>query len=127
MELSGKTVLIVDDEPDLRDLLALGFSDFGCKTIEANSGTEGFEVVKSQHVDVVLSDVRMPGGSGIDLLDSIQEWKAGQKTHPLVFFMTGYADINEAQAIEKGASGLFHKPFRIDNIIEFVSQQIKKI
>ncbi len=57
----GKTVLIVDDEAELREILANEFADHGAEVIVASDGTEAFQKTAQKHVDLILSDIRMPG------------------------------------------------------------------
>ena len=100
-------VLIVDDEPDLRDIVVFELQEAGFKTDVAASGDEAFEKLSRQHYDAVVTDVRMPHGTGIELLDKIK--KSG-KPMPVVFFMTGFADISLDDAYERGAHAIFTKP-----------------
>ena len=66
------TILIVDDEIDLRDSIAFDYKRKGFNVLVASSGNEAFEIVKKNKVNVVLSDVRMPDGDGIELLYNIK-------------------------------------------------------
>jgi DNA-binding response OmpR family regulator len=121
--LPGITVLVVDDEPDLRDLLAYEFEEMGCTVLQAESGRDGARVYDSNKIDVVVSDIRMPGGSGLDLLDHVRDNAKG--TMPPFFLITGFADVSEEQALEKGARRLFHKPFDIDEIMDAVRASVQ--
>jgi len=120
--MQGVTVLVVDDEPDLRDLLAYEFEEMGCTVIQAESGRDGARVFDSKTIDVVVSDIRMPGGSGLDLLDHVRNHING--VMPPFFLITGFADVSEEQAMEKGARRLFHKPFDIDEIMNAVKNAV---
>ncbi len=111
------TLLIVDDEVDLREVLAFSFKRAGFKVLEASNGVEAFEIVKSQKVDLVVSDIQMPGGNGVELLDNIRT-----KHHelPVLLFLTGFADITVEDAYNKGAEALFSKPFDFKVILSTV-------
>lgn len=121
-DFKGMTVLVVDDEPDLRDLLAYEFEEIGFNVIQAESGRDGAAVFDSNSINVIISDIRMPGGSGLDLLDHVRE--NSKKKMPPFFLITGFADVSEEQAIAKGARCLFHKPFDIDEIMNAVRSAI---
>lgn len=105
--LKGKKILIVDDEPDLRDLLAEEFLHHGCEILEAANGQLALDCILKNKIDVVISDVRMPDMDGTLLLEKIREL---DPVKPFVFLLTGYADIDVKEAIEKGARALFLKP-----------------
>ncbi len=103
----GAKLLIVDDDPDLRSTLILEFKKRGCTIFEAGSGHEAIDVIRNHAIDLVLSDVRMPNGNGVELLENIR------KIHPkipAVLLLTGFADLTQEEAIRKGASDLIEKP-----------------
>ncbi len=101
-------LLIVDDEVDLRDALAFDFKRKGYQVLTASNGVEAFSVVKQQSIDVVISDIRMPGGDGIELLSKIKDHNLNL---PVVIFMTAYSDIGIEEAYDRGAEFIFSKPF----------------
>ncbi len=102
------TLLIVDDEKDLRSAIVFDFKRKGFQVLEAENGKQAFDIVQSQKVDVVISDVQMPGGNGIELLDKIKEYNSAI---PVVMFITGFADITLEDAYDKGVEAVFSKPF----------------
>lgn len=101
-------ILIVDDEADLRDAIAFDFKRKKYQVLTAANGVEAFNIVKQQPVDVVISDIRMPGGDGIELLSNI---KSHNLNLPVVIFMTAYSDIGIDEAYDRGAEFIFSKPF----------------
>ena len=102
------TILIVDDEAGLRKAISFDFKRRGFNVLEASSGNEAFKIFETQKVDVILSDVRMPSGDGVELLDRI---KGVNPTLPVVMFITGFADLSLEDAYDKGADAVFSKPF----------------
>ena len=112
--LDGKKLLIVDDEPDLREMLEFEFEMSGASVTTAANGREAFEKVKSGNFDLVISDIRMPGGDGVELIQRMQ--RDSVKT-PLIF-ISGFADIQVDEAYELGASGYFAKPFVLQDIVK---------
>jgi DNA-binding response OmpR family regulator len=109
-------ILVVDDEPDLRELLADEFEYAGHTPFMASNGKEAYDLCNNEEFDAVISDVRMPGGDGIELLERLTS-KDGA---PLVFLVTGYADITKDKALEKGATNLLTKPYDIIELCEAV-------
>lgn len=101
-------VLVVDDDDDLREAVAQDFARKGYAVRTAAGGDEAFRVVQQAPVDLVLSDLRMPAGDGLHLLEQITSLDAPR---PAVILMTGFADLNSEQARALGAVALVGKPF----------------
>lgn len=108
MELKNTTVLVVDDDEMLREVIVYELSRHHLKTMEASNGTEAFQVVKNSKIDIVISDIKMPGGDGIELLKNIREM---DPRIPVLIFMTGFSRILPKDAIALGARKVFEKPF----------------
>jgi DNA-binding response OmpR family regulator len=106
-------VLIVDDEPDLREILVEEFESYGYAVTETGSGQAAKEILKREPIDLVVSDMRMPGMGGIDLL----KWIRSLAKPPAVIFISGYTELSEREFIEMGASALFLKPFKLKEVL----------
>ncbi|MBI5905816.1 MAG: sigma-54-dependent Fis family transcriptional regulator [Deltaproteobacteria bacterium] len=118
-----KRVLVVDDEPAIVTLLSTILQDKGWTVTEARSGTEGIEKLESGQFDLILTDLMMPGESGLDLL------RASKEIHPdvEVILMTGYATADTA--IEAMRSGAFHylvKPLRADDVVNLAEKAFEQ-
>jgi CheY-like chemotaxis protein len=109
----GKLVMIVDDEPDLREILKDEFSMMGADTVEAANGREAAEVLAQKNIDFIVSDIRMPGGDGVSLLKVA---KAKNPIKPAMVLITGFADINPSEAYSIGAEGFVTKPFDLESL-----------
>lgn len=83
--------------------------------LEADNGITALALVKSRRVNLVLSDIRMPGGDGITLLEQL---RATVPDFPAVIFMTGFADISETECIARGAKRVIAKPFNRQLMME---------
>ncbi len=101
-------ILIVDDEPALRKAMIFDFKRKGFQVYEASNGRQAYDIVFREKVDIVLSDVRMPDGDGVELLERI---KGNETASSVVMFITGFADLTWAEAYNKGAEAIFSKPF----------------
>ncbi len=119
-KLEGIKVLVVDDEEDLREILSEDFANVGATVFTAKNGREAFEIVKRESPEVVLSDVRMPGGDGVELLKQIRT--LSQTPPPYVFLLTGFADIQADETIALGGQGLVAKPFNLRQLRERIIQ-----
>ena len=105
--LKQLNVLVVDDEVEMRRALIFDFKRRGCVVFEAANGSAAFEIVRTNKIDIVISDVRMPNGDGISLLKKIRELDPGI---PIVLLATGFADLTESEARGMGANALLEKP-----------------
>jgi CheY-like chemotaxis protein len=120
----GKKILVVDDEPDLREITAFEFEHKGAQVVTAEGGYEALEIVKTGGIDLIVSDVRMPEGSGEELLDSLNgENLLGSSP---IILVTGFADISREEALRKGALELFYKPVKWVDVIEFAKDVLVK-
>lgn len=116
-DLNGKTLLIVDDEPDLREVLALQFENFGLNITEAGNGAEALDIVARGGVDAILSDVRMPTMDGGTFLNNLRQSHGNDIG---LVLLTGYSDMPEHEAYARGASGLVKKPYDRDQLASTV-------
>ena len=115
----GETVLVVDDEPAVRALMAEVLADQGYRVLEADSGAVALQILQTrQHVDLLVSDVGLPGGmNGRQLADAARSLRPGLK----VLFVTGYAE-NAALGGSRLDPGMhvLTKPFSIPALGERV-------
>lgn len=114
----NKHILVVDDEPLLREAIIFDIKKRGGIVFEAENGTQALQVVKNNPIDMVISDIRMPNGDGIELLVNIRHF---HETKPLVLLVTGYADFSEAEALRKGAYALMDKPIDRKKMLELIT------
>lgn len=115
--LKGKTLLVVDDEHDLRDIVASEFDFLGATVFQAENITSAQKILADNKIDLIVSDIRMPGGTGVDLLEIV---KSKGVDAPPVILVTGFADITVENAFAKGAEALISKPFKLDDLIKVV-------
>lgn len=110
-----KRILVVDDEPDILELLSEELQFEGFETIEASSGNEAIEKLQSNIVDAIVSDYKMPNGNGKVLLDFV---KNDYNSHPLFYFVSGQADMSFEDALNEGVNKFFYKPFDLEELID---------
>ena len=102
------TILVVDDEEMLREVIASAFRRRGYRVRTAPSGNAAFDSVVREPVDVVVTDVRMPDGSGVDLLRNLKELDVRL---PVIIFVTAYSDLPVERAYDMGVEAVLSKPF----------------
>ncbi len=115
MDMLGKSILVVDDELDLREIIASEFEFQKASVFQAENVAAAIKILEDNRIDLVISDIRMPGATGIDLLDMV---KAKNISIPPVILITGFADITLEDAFNRGAEALINKPFKLDDLVE---------
>ena len=118
----AKSVLVVDDNPDVREMAAAFLSSLGYLTAEAESGEAALEMLKAAPVDLVFSDIIMPGGmNGLQLIEQVRQ------LYPDIAILaaTGYSE----NALERPPSArdlhILPKPFKLDDLADQVAKLTK--
>ncbi len=109
------TLVVADDEPMMRHLLSQTLGSQGFNVLLAENGTQAFDLINANQVTLVLTDINMPKGNGLKLVEDL---KASQHKNIPVILMTGDTDqFNESQL--RGATVL-RKPFRRRELVELI-------
>jgi DNA-binding response OmpR family regulator len=116
------SILIVDDEQDLCESLAYVLEDLGFVTSTANTTAQAYHQIMNQKIDIVLSDVRMPGENGVEMIRRVRKQKA---LEPLFILMTGFTDITEKEALAAGAEVMLRKPVKLEQL-QLLLERIRK-
>jgi len=108
-----QSVLIIDDDEMILELIAKGFKMYGLKVFKADNGIEGWKIFEKEHIDIVLTDVRMPGLNGIELSLRIRN----QSPYTIIAVMTGGNDDVVTELLNDGTVNyLFTKPFALSYV-----------
>jgi putative nucleotidyltransferase with HDIG domain len=111
--LAGRHVLVVDDERAIAALVVRQLERAGATCVAAHSGSEGLELLAAGGFDLLVTDVQMPGASGLDLLEAAQRLP----DPPAVIILAAPGDVAGAVgALERGADGYVVKPFRPEQV-----------
>lgn len=114
-------ILVVDDEPRIREACKLVLEECGYEVSLASSGVQAIEGISSEHYDIILLDLMMPEMSGFDALVKIKALDPGT----VVIVITGYATLEHSvEAMKKGAFDFIPKPFTPDHLRVTVSKAI---
>jgi response regulator RpfG family c-di-GMP phosphodiesterase len=117
------TCLLVDDEPRLRQVLALLMRGEGFRCLEASNGAEALEILAKEPVTLLMSDIQMPTMGGIELLGRVK----AEYPDVAIVMITGNADVQTAvQALGLGAMDYIVKPFQLDEVRARVGQALDK-
>ncbi len=123
--LTGKKILVVDDEDLLREILVEDLSSAGATVLDAANGTIAFDLLQKENFDAVVTDIRMPGGNGIKLIKNIKSHF--EKNAPKVFVCSGYNDmtLDETQALSVAYT--FNKPFDRESFIKTIAEYLNQL
>jgi CheY-like chemotaxis protein len=118
-----KSILVIDDNEDVRSIVTTVLRNFGFAVREASSGESGIRMVLEEKPDLIISDVRMPGMDGHHLLSAIREL---QSTAAIPFIMmTGSGSRDDfRRGMVSGADDYLQKPFTPDELIETVLSRL---
>jgi two-component system response regulator PilR (NtrC family) len=121
--LPAARVLVVDDQRSMRELLSIVLTREGYEVLLAESGTEAVRMLERQPVDLLISDLRMPDMSGVDVL------RVGKQVDPelAAIVITAYASTETAvEAMRLGASDYLTKPFDVDELKLLVRHTLER-
>ena len=119
------TILLVDDDPQLRTMFALSLRRAGYHVIEAASGSEGLVLARKHLPDLILTDIHMPGGDGATLLLDIR--KDPELRSKQVVLMTGRPDlVTPRKGMEEGADDFLVKPVSMDGLLNTVKARFSR-
>ncbi len=117
-------VLVVDDEDVVVSLVRDALEDEGVDVEGALSGRDALACIEHHPCDLIITDIRMPGMDGIELVSRVRE----RYPDVAVIFMTGYANLNSAKdAIKQGASDYIMKPFELNEIRQAVRKALDSL
>ena len=116
------TMLVVDDEPDLTDMLQAYMSKQGFHVICNGNTAQARETIQSQSVDIMILDINMPGESGLDLLRSLQP----DYTFPIILLTANTDIIDRVVGLELGADDYLGKPFDLRELLARVRSVLRR-
>ena len=117
-----KTILIIDDEKTIRWSLAEAIAATGYETVDAETAADGIAKFREASPDLVLLDMKLPDGSGLDVLRMV---KSEDPTVPVVM-MTAYAEVETAvEAMKLGAYDFVAKPYSVDKLRVTISNALE--
>ncbi len=121
-ELAGKTILIVDDDPDIIESVEGALEDLGPTIVKARDGKEAVSQADACQPDVVILDQMMPGANGLVVLEHLRAGKAPDEP-PHVIMVTGNEGArHEMFATSLGAKAYLRKPFKLSKLLNLVKE-----
>jgi two-component system KDP operon response regulator KdpE len=120
--MNSATVLVVDDEPQIRRVLRTTLSSHGYAVVEARTGDEALEQIRNEHVDLILLDVNMPGRSGLETCREIR----GTSDVPIIMLTVRNTERDKVQALDAGADDYVVKPFGSEELMARIRAGLRR-
>ncbi len=126
MENSKKQILIIEDEPDIQELLSFNLDNNGYKVYTASNGEKGLEVARKEHPDLILLDLMLPGINGLDVCRII---KSDQDTSGISIIMLTALGQEEdiIKGLETGADDYVTKPFSFQVLEARIKSVLRRV
>ncbi|MBI9078942.1 MAG: response regulator [Pseudodesulfovibrio sp.] len=120
----NETVLLVDDEAGIRNVLSIAIADAGYTVITAENGAEALDILGNNTINLIVADIRMPGIDGLELLQRIKmSWPDSE-----VIMITGHGDVGSAiESLRRGAADFITKPIHEDALEVALYRALEKI
>lgn len=119
--LNQKKILVVDDEELLREIISEELSYYGAIVDNAENGKAALPLLQQNKYDALITDVRMPGGNGVELIKNITSLNIRP---PVIFICSGFNDLNADDLINLNIAYHFTKPFDREEFIKIITNYL---
>jgi two-component system KDP operon response regulator KdpE len=120
--MPDQTILIVDDEPQIRRVMRTTLSSHDYPVIEAKSGEEALDLIRTEHADLIILDVNLPGISG---LETCREIRASSDV-PIIMLTVRNSERDKVQALDAGADDYVVKPFGVEELMARIRAALRR-
>lgn len=120
--MNDATILIVDDEPQIRKMLTITLQSNGYRAVEAETGKQALQLVASHPPDLILLDLGLPDQHGQDVLRHLREWYA----NPIIILSVQTSEAEIVAALDNGANDYLVKPFRTGELLARIRSALRK-
>lgn len=120
-----QTILVVDDEEDLLDLIEYNLKQEGFDVIKAENGVEGIEMARKHHPDLMLLDIMMPKMDGLEVVERIRDDR-NLKKMPIIFLTARGDEKTEVQGLDKGGDDYITKPISTTKLISRIQAVLRR-
>ena len=123
--MSKQTILVVDDETDLLDLIEYNLHKEGFKVLKAENGEEGIKVAKEHRPDLILLDIMMPKMDGLEAVEIMRKDEDLQKT-PIIFLTARSDEKTEIDGLNKGGDDYITKPISTTKLVSRIKAVLRR-
>jgi two-component system KDP operon response regulator KdpE len=120
--MPDQTILIVDDEPQIRRVMLTTLSSHGYTVVEAKSGEEALDLIRADRPDLIILDVNLPGISG---LETCREIRASSEV-PIIMLTVRNRERDKVQALDAGADDYVVKPFGVEELMARIRAALRR-
>ena len=114
-------IMIIEDDEEMRSLMKDFFEEEGFETDSASNGVDGLRILSKDHFDLVITDIRMPGLTGLDILPRIRRLKP--ETPIIVITAYGSNDVRR-RSLERGATTYLEKPIHLSKLRTVIREMV---
>ncbi len=120
--IQNRTILLIDDEPQIRRVLSASLCAQAAEVLDAPSGEEALELLREKTVDLILLDLNMPGMGGLEACRAIRNgWDV-----PIIVLSVRDSDADKVQALDAGADDYVCKPFSFDELMARIRAALRR-
>jgi two-component system, OmpR family, KDP operon response regulator KdpE len=120
--IENRTILLIDDEPQIRRVLRATLAAQGAKVLDVQNGEEALELLREQTVDLILLDMNMPGLGGLETCRAVRNgWDV-----PIIIVSVRDSDRDKVEALDAGADDFVSKPFSIDELMARIRAALRR-
>ena len=120
--IENRTILLIDDEPQIRRVLRTSLAAQGAKVLDVQSGEEALELLREETVDLILLDMNMPGMGGLDTCRAIRNgWDV-----PIIIVSVRDSDKDKVETLDAGADDFVTKPFSFDELMARIRAALRR-
>lgn len=123
--MSKQTILVVDDEQDILDLIEYNLKKEGFNVLKAENGEQGIQIAKEHNPDLVLLDIMMPKMDGIETVELIRS-DEGLKRTPVIFLTARSDEKTEIESLNKGGDDFITKPISTTKLVSRIKAVIRR-
>ncbi|ERI93621.1 response regulator receiver domain protein [Clostridiales bacterium oral taxon 876 str. F0540] len=120
--MDKETILVVDDEKEIRDLIGIYLDNDGYKVIKASNGLEALNILEKEDVDLIILDIMMPNMDGMEACMKIRQ----DKNMPIIMLSAKSEDMDKIMGLTTGADDYVTKPFNPLELLARVKSQLRR-
>src|SRR5699024_6666321 len=120
--MSKETILVIDDEKEIRDLISIYLKNEGYNVIQASNGEEGLDMLKDNQVHLIVLDIMMPKINGIDMCIKVRE----TAEMPIIMLSAKSQDMDKIKGLTTGADDYMTKPFNPLELVARIKSQLRR-
>lgn len=121
----NRTILVVDDEQDILDLIEYNLQKEGFNVLKAENGQEGIEMAREHHPNLMLLDIMMPKMDGMEVVERMREDKDLKRT-PIIFLTARGEEKMEVEGLDKGADDYITKPISTSTLVSRIKAVLRR-